>query len=103
MSTEQTAMETAVGIRKFTPHLAPTSVPTPFGTIYAVPTSRDHVYFSTSGAYSDPKMELTVRGVSYSVYVHLFREPDGTWTHLNPADSPTGFLPATYRSSSLSM
>lgn len=66
------------GTRKFIPHVDASTIVTPFGTMYATPTGRNHVSITTMSSLGGG---IVINGVSLSVHIHLYRDLDGTWSH----------------------
>lgn len=61
-----------------------TTIDTPVGEVKAAFTSGDHVHLHASGPINEPDPEkrttVTAYGVEYTVSLHLFLQPDGSWT-----------------------
>lgn len=82
--------------RKFIPFPEATAIITPFGTVYATPTGRDHVSITTTSSVDS---RIVINGVGLSTHIHLYRNDDNTWTYENPAeaDNPYRRFPITAR------
>lgn len=68
-----------------------TTIDTPVGEVKAVFTSGNHVHLHASGPINEPDPEkrktVTAYGVEYTASLHLFLQPDGSWTTLRPGQA----------------